>query len=55
MSIGKPGQLNDPEVVTVIEDIIKRGLSKGKSMGMLCGNADSVKKYIDLGSYLYGC
>ena len=47
--MGKPGKLNDPEVVAVIEDVIRRGLAGGKAMGMLCGNPDAVKKYIDLG------
>ena len=49
MSMGKPGRLNDPEVVAVIEDIIRRGLAGGKAMGMLCGNPDAVKKYVELG------
>ena len=49
MSMGKPGKLNDPEVAAVIEDVIRRGLAGGKAMGMLCGNADAVKKYVDLG------
>jgi len=49
MSMGKPGQLSDPEVVKVIEDIIKRGLAGGKAMGILCANEQAVKKYVDLG------
>ena len=49
MSMGKPGKLNDPEVAAVIEDVMRRGLAGGKAMGMLCGNADAVKKYVDLG------
>ncbi len=49
MSMGKPGKLTDPEVEAVISDIIRRGLAGGKIMGMLCGNPDAVKKYIDLG------
>lgn len=49
MSMGKPGKLTDPEVEAVIADIIRRGLAGGKIMGMLCGNPDAVKKYIDLG------
>lgn len=49
MSMGKPGRLTDPEVVAVIEDIIRRGLAGGKIMGMLCGSPEAVKKYYDLG------
>jgi 4-hydroxy-2-oxoheptanedioate aldolase len=49
MSMGKPGKLDDPEVVAVIEDVITKGLAGGKVMGMLCGNPAAVKKYIDLG------
>ena len=33
----------------MIEDIIRRGLAGGKAMGMLCGNPDAVKKYVELG------
>lgn len=49
MSMGKPGKLTDPEVEAKIADIIKRGLAGGKVMGMLCGNADAIKKYYDMG------
>ena len=49
MSMGKPGKLNDPEVATVIEDIIHRGLAGGKIMGMLCNSPEAVKKYVDMG------
>lgn len=48
-SMGKPGKLNDPEVVAYIENIIKKGIAGGKIMGMLVGNADAIKKYYDMG------
>ena len=49
MSMGKPGKLTDPEVTAAIEDIVRRGLAGGKAMGMLCGNPEAVKKYVELG------
>jgi 4-hydroxy-2-oxoheptanedioate aldolase len=42
MSMGKPGKLDDPEVVAVINDIIEKGLAGGMVMGMLCGNPSAV-------------
>jgi 4-hydroxy-2-oxoheptanedioate aldolase len=49
-SLGKPGQMNDPEVVAVIEGIFKKVLAKGKAVGIYCGTQAAVKKYVDLGA-----
>ncbi|MBS7527410.1 hypothetical protein KHM83_12065 [Fusibacter paucivorans] len=49
-SMGKPGQMNDPEVVAVIEEVFKKVLAKGKAVGIYCGNQAAVKKYVDLGA-----
>ena len=55
-SLGKPGQLNDPEVVAVIEDVIERTLKAGKAVGIYVGTIAAAKKYVGLGvTYLaYG-
>lgn len=49
-SLGKPGQLNDPEVVALIENIFQKVLSSGKKVGIFCGNPAAVKKYVDMGA-----
>ncbi len=49
-SMGKPGQMNDPEVVGVIEDIFRKVLAKGKAVGIYCGTPAAVKKYVELGA-----
>ena len=49
-SMGKPGQLNDPEVLAVIEGIFKKVLAKGKSVGIYCGTKAAVEKYVGLGA-----
>lgn len=49
-SMGKPGQMNDPEVVAVIEEIFKKVLAKGKAVGIYCGTSEAIKKYVDLGA-----
>lgn len=49
-SLGKPGQLNDPEVVALVEKIFKKVLASGKTVGIFCGGLDNVKKYIEWGA-----
>lgn len=49
-SMGKPGQMNDPEVVAVIEKVFRTALDKGKAVGIYCGNAAAVKKYVAMGA-----
>jgi 2,4-dihydroxyhept-2-ene-1,7-dioic acid aldolase len=48
-SLGKPGQLNDPEVVALVELVIQKVLAKGKVAGVFCGNMASVEHYRKLG------
>lgn len=49
-SMGKPGQVNDPEVVEVIENVFKKTLAKGKALGIYCGTPAAIKKYVNLGA-----
>lgn len=49
-SMGKPGQMNDPEVIAVIEDVFKKVLKKGKAVGIYCGTPAAIKKYVGLGA-----
>ncbi len=49
-SMGKPGQVNDPEVVEVIENVFKKTLAKGKAVGIYCGTPSAIKKYVNLGA-----
>ncbi|MEL7648520.1 MAG: aldolase/citrate lyase family protein [Sedimentibacter sp.] len=49
-SMGKPGQLNDPEVVAVIEEVFRKTLAMGKAVGIYCGTPASLKKYVGLGA-----
>ena len=49
-SMGKPGRMNDPEVVRVIESVFSKVLAAGKAVGIYCGSAESVKKYVSLGA-----
>jgi len=49
-SMGKPGKLDDPEVVAVIEKVFKIALAKGKKVGIYCGNPAAVKKYTAMGA-----
>nr|WP_312578354.1 aldolase/citrate lyase family protein [Sedimentibacter sp.] len=49
-SMGKPGQMNDPDVVAVIEDVFRKVLAKGKAVGIYCGTPAAIKKYVNLGA-----
>lgn len=49
-SIGKPGKLDDPEVVAIVEKVFKTALAKGKKVGIYCGNPAAVKKYTEMGA-----
>lgn len=49
-SVGKPGKLDDPEVVAIVEKVFKVALAKGKAVGIYCGNPAAVKKYTAMGA-----
>lgn len=49
-SMGKPGQLGDPEVVANVELVIRTARKYGKSVGTFVANEDTMKRYLDLGA-----
>ena len=49
-SMGKPGQLNDPEVVEVIENIFSVAKKHNKNIGIYIANEASYEKYSNLGA-----
>jgi len=49
-AMGKPGQMNDPEVVALIEKIFVKVLERGKAEGIYCGTPADIKKYVGLGA-----
>ena len=49
-AIGKPGQLDDPELALMIEQIIRKSLAAHKAVGIFCGSAAAAKQYIDMGA-----
>lgn len=49
-SLGVPGQLSHPELMSLIESVFEKALAKGKAVGIFCGNLDAVKKYREMGA-----
>lgn len=53
-SVGKPMQVNDPEVIKVVDNIIEKTKKSGKIVGAWVGNIDDAKKYIEKGARYLG-
>jgi 2-keto-3-deoxy-L-rhamnonate aldolase RhmA len=51
-SMGKMGQIDDPEVVAAIDKIMKAGLAAGLAIGCFGLSAESIRAYVDRGSNL---
>lgn len=49
-SMGYPGKLNEPKVVQLIDDGIKRIRAAGKAPGILTGVTADAKRWLDLGA-----
>jgi 2-keto-3-deoxy-L-rhamnonate aldolase RhmA len=49
LSLGIPGQLDDPRMVQAIEDIFAAALAAGVAPGMHVFDMESAKKYLDAG------
>jgi len=49
-SMGKPGAMNDPEVVAVIEKVFAVALRYGKHVGIYVGGQADLEKYVKLGA-----
>jgi 4-hydroxy-2-oxoheptanedioate aldolase len=53
-SVGKPGQVNAPEVVALVEKIFTTAAKYKKSVGIWVGNATDAEKYIKMGAQYIG-
>lgn len=53
-SVGKPGQVNAPEVVALVEKIFSTAANHNKSVGIWVGNAADAEKYIKMGAKYIG-
>lgn len=51
-SMGKMGQIDDPEVVAAIDRIMNAGIAAGLAIGCFGLNAESIKTYVERGSNL---
>lgn len=49
-SLGKPGQLNDLEVVAVIENVFRVAAHYNKCVGIYIGSQAALEKYVKLGA-----
>ena len=48
-SMGIPGQVNDPKMVTAIEKVVKSVRAAGKVAGIYAGTVENAKRYVGLG------
>lgn len=49
-SVGKPMQVNDPEVVALVEKAFRTAVKYQKTIGIWVANADAAAKYIKMGA-----
>lgn len=49
-SMGKPGQISDPEVVANVEKVIKTAKKYGKGAGTFVASEESMKHFMELGA-----
>jgi 4-hydroxy-2-oxoheptanedioate aldolase len=49
-SVGKPMQVNDPEVVALVEKIFTTAAKYNKKVGIWVGNMEAAEKYIKMGA-----
>jgi 2,4-dihydroxyhept-2-ene-1,7-dioic acid aldolase len=53
-SIGKPMQVNDPEVVALVEKVFAAAAKHKKYVGIFAGNIAAAEKYIGMGAQFIG-
>lgn len=53
-AVGKPMQVNSPEVMKVVDEIIEKTKKSGKIIGVWVGNLDDAKKYVEKGARYLG-
>lgn len=49
-SMGYPGQMDHPDVQAAIHDAVRRTRAAGRAPGVLTTNAESARRYLDLGA-----
>jgi 4-hydroxy-2-oxoheptanedioate aldolase len=53
-SVGKPMQVNDPEVVALVEKVFAAAAKYNKYVGIFAGNVADAEKYINMGAQYIG-
>lgn len=53
-SVGKPMQVNDPEVVALVEKVFDAAKKYNKYVGIFAGNTAAAEKYIKMGAQFIG-
>lgn len=53
-SVGKPGQVNAPEVIALVEKIFSTAAKYQKAVGIWVGNAADAERYIKMGAQYIG-
>jgi len=53
-SMGKPGQIKDPEVQAAMDKVRKAAIHAGVKLGIYCSDADSARSFIQQGYTLIG-
>lgn len=53
-SMGKPGQIKDPEVQTAMGKVRQAALQAGVKLGIYCSDADSARTFMHQGYTLIG-
>lgn len=48
-SLGIPGEVHHPKVVTLMEEVVKKSRAKGKTVGSFVESPEGAHKWIDLG------
>ncbi|GAB6107801.1 HpcH/HpaI aldolase family protein [Fusibacter bizertensis] len=49
-ALGKPGKMEDPELLVLIEGLFSKILAKGKAVGIYCGSSAAVERYVKMGA-----
>lgn len=49
-ALGKPGKMDDPELLVLIEGLFAKILAKGKAVGIYCGTSTAVERYVKMGA-----
>jgi 4-hydroxy-2-oxoheptanedioate aldolase len=53
-SVGKPMQVNDPDVIKIVDNIIEKTKNSGKIVGAWVGNLKDAQTYVEKGARYLG-